>query len=312
MNRSALIPLSLFASIAIAHGQARPSEASTAAPPPGVPIYPAVPAQAVTTPNPNAQVYVYDQKPLGGRSYLIAPEQAEGIIKRFKDKYEKLGNPRVIIYVNRDLIDENSGMKLTSQKRVVETTRGIADRAATTGDANTAPAKDHPSNTERVVSTNIFRVHDPKEVPLADKKTVRDLERLFGRPLRMAGVQLADQRVASQILGGKSLDTFALQADSEQARRDREALTKVADVVLELLVSSKETPVSELSGDRTYLVPDIQATAIRLSDARILGQATAADLIGQGPSAGNAARTYGIREIAEATALSLMEDVMLQ
>jgi hypothetical protein len=107
--------------------------------------------------------------------------------------------------------------------------------------------------------------------------------------LRMAGVQVEDQ-----------------------AGVGHEAPNPAADVLLEVLVSSKDALVIELSGDRTYPAPDIQATAIRLSDSKILGQATAADLIGQGTSAGRAVRTFGIREIAEATALSLMQDMMKQ
>ena len=263
-------------------------------PPAAPPIYP-----AVTAPAPVPQVYLYDQKPVSGRPFLVSPEQAQSIITRFKEEYKKLGNPRFVIYVNRELIDENSGMKLTSHKRSLEARK---DPAAANGLVTQ----------ERVASTNIYRVRDRQEASLADKQTMRDVERLFGRPLRMAGVLLADQRLASQITGASPVDSFSVVPESEQARRDREALAKVADVALEILVSSKDATVAELAGDRTYTVPDIQATAIRLSDSRILGQATAADLIGQGASAGRAMRNFGVREIAEATALSLMEDIMLQ
>ena len=252
----------LLALIASAQAQARAPETAPPPPPPvPPPIYPAVTVPGVSP----AVIYVYDQKPVSARPYLIAPDQAQSIINRFKDEYKKLGSPRFIIDVNRQLI---------------------------------------------VVSTNIYSIRGAQEAPLPDRQTTRDVERLFGRPLRMAGVLLADQGVASQLIASRSLDR--LTTGSDQADRDREALGKVADVVLEILISSKDTPVAELAGDRIYSVPDIQATAIRLSDAKILGQATAADLIGQGPVAGQAVRNFGIREIAEATALSLMEDTMLQ
>jgi hypothetical protein len=292
MKKLLSVALGLAAFMAVAQAQKHTvTTKSPAPPPPAPPVYPApTPAAAV------GPVYLYDQKPVGGRSYLIAPEQAQGIIDRFKEQYPKLGSPRVVVYVNRDLVDENSGMKLSSHKQVIETTRP-------------ADAGGNARPVERMVSTNIYRVGDGKETPLADKQTVRDVERLFGRPLRMAGVQLADQRVAAQLIGARSLDHVS--ADGEQARRDREALAKIADVVLEILVSSKDVTLPGVSGDRIYSAPDIQATAIRLSDARILAQATASDLIGQGAAAGMAARNYGVREIAEATALSLMEDMML-
>ena len=291
--------LACAAAPVLLHAQAKAPKASP--PPPGAPppVYPASAAEPAPAP-----VYIYDQKSYApapaGRSYLITPEQAQSIINRFKEEYKKIGAPRVIIYVNRNLIDENSGIKLTSHKRVIETTRVAGTNAQAGVEA--------PRQTERIASTNIFRARDRKEMTLADKQTVRDVERLFGRPLRMAGVQLADQSVANQLAAASALDSATLQGDGEQARKEREALGKVADVVLEILVSSKDIALP----DGNTAAPDIQATAIRLSDSRILGQATAADLIGQGQAAAKAVRTFGIREVAEATALSLMEDMMLQ
>jgi hypothetical protein len=289
-----LIPAVLLASSTPIHAQARAPKPPppTAEQPP--PVYNA-PGQPAASP----QAYVYDQKPVTGRPYLVTPDQAQSIIDRFKGKYEQMGSPRFLIYVNRELVDEKSGMKLSSHRQVIEATRAAEG-------ANSAAAQ-----SERVTSTNIYRFRDRKETPLEDRQTMRDVERLFGRPLRMANVKLADQRLASQLLGGKPLEAFSQHADADQARKDREVLSKIADVALEILVSSKQVTVVEVSGDRVYTVPDIQATAIRLSDARILGQATAADLTGHGSSAGSAARMFGVREIAEATALSLMEDMML-
>ncbi len=293
MKRSFVFAFAGWVSLACAQAQTQTQVSATP------PVYPAV--RPVPTPVP---LYVYDQKPVAGRPYLVAPEQAQSIINRFKEEYKKLGSPRVVIYVNRELVDETAGLKLSSHKQVVETTRVL-------GDTNT-PATLSPRLTERASSTNIYRVRERKETPLADRQTVRDVERLFARPLRMAGVHVADQRIATQLIGGKVGDGFSVEPDSDQSRREREAVAKIADVVLEVLVSSKDVPVAELSGDRTYSAPDIQVTAIRLADSKILGQATAADLIGQGASAGRSMRTFGVREIAEATALSLMEDMMLQ
>lgn len=292
------VALACVAAPALLHAQAKAPTPS--APPPNAPP-PVYPSAAEPVPQP---VYIYEQKLYtptpAGRSYLITPEQAQSIITRFKDEYKKMGAPRVIIYVNRNLIDENSGVKLTSHKRVMETTRVLGTNVPTGADA--------ARQTERIASTNIYRARDRKEMTLADKQTVRDIERLFGRPLRMAGVQLADQSVANQLAAASALDSATLQSEGEQARKEREALSKVADVVLEILVSSKEVSLS----DGSATAPDLQATAIRLSDSRILGQATAADLIGQGQAAAKAARTFGIREVAESTALSLMEDMMVQ
>jgi len=123
----------------------------------------------------------------------------------------------------------------------------------------------------------------------------------------MAGATLVDQRVAAHMIGDKPLASFAAPTEGEQARKDREALTKNADAVLEILISSRQITVPTASGDRTFAVPDIQATAIRLKDAKIIGQASSSDLIGQGSS--KVPRNFGVREISEGTALALMEDM---
>ena len=64
------------------------------------------------------------------------------------------------------------------------------------------------------------------------------------------------------------------------------------------------------SGDTTVAVPDIQATAIRLKDSAIVGQASASDILGKGVQAGRVIRQFDVRDITEATALALMEDML--
>jgi hypothetical protein len=125
----------------------------------------------------------------------------------------------------------------------------------------------------------------------------------------MAGASIADQRIATQLIGDRPLQS--LQTEAEQARKDREALSKIADVAVEVLISSRQITVPEVSGDKNYSVPDIQATAIRLSDSRVVGQVTASDIIGKDQYAGRIVRNFDVREIAEATALALMEDMLL-
>ena len=78
-----------------------------------------------------------------------------------------------------------------------------------------------------------------------------------------------------------------------------------------MLISAKTVTVPEVSGgDRNYQTPDIQATAIRLSDAKILGQASSADLLRTPAISAYIARNYNVNEITEAAALMLMEDML--
>jgi hypothetical protein len=297
-------------------------EPKGAQPQPRPPAPPAPPPVAKAPAQLAAQEkYVYDQKPVGGgRSYLVTPEQAQTIVNRFKEVYPKLGSPRILIYVNRELIDENSGMKLSARKVEIKSARGETQlnkgaqsgasansKAATAASPNESSSA--PKAADQVTAENTYRFRDPKAASLADRQTVRDIERLLGRPLRLAGAVLVDQQVAAQVLAAKPLESFHTSTESEQAAREREALSKIADVVLEVLMSSRNVTISEISGDKVYSVPDLQVTAIRLKDARIIGQATASDIIGGAGS--KATRAYDVREITEATALSLMEEIAL-
>ncbi|MDD3179458.1 MAG: hypothetical protein PHQ04_03815 [Opitutaceae bacterium] len=263
---------------------------------------------------------------------LIAPEQAEAVIGRFKAVYEKLGKPRLLLYVNRQLVDDSSGLKLTKRTERVEAVRTEAksDReyptAATVapqtqvnvnlGGTGGAAASDafgrgaSESKTEKINAENTYDARDAKPAPLADRQTVRDIERLFGRPLRLGGASLTDQKVAAELIADKPLSQFMV-ADNDRARKDREALTRIADAVVEILVSARQLTVPEVSGDKTYTAPDISATVIRLSDSAILGQASARDVLGRDRDAGHLVRQFDINDIAEATALALMEDMTL-
>ena len=310
-----------------------------AAPPKTTPIPAEQVPVTVGTPAvpPEQQTFVYDQKPITGRPVLISPEQAQSLVNKFKASYPKLGSPRVVIYVNRELVDEQSGLKLTG--RTEKTQQNKTDISSNYKAETNAPAGsnngqaippasnvtivgnvggrnlnypgsgDVKTSSDKVTTENKYSAKERNHGSLADKQTVRDVERLFGRPLRMAGVNLADQKVASQLLA--DLPSKAGQSEAEAARKDREALSKIADVAIEVLVSSRNINVSEVSGERAYTVPDIQATAISLKDSKILGQATASDIIGKDRFAANVVRNFDVREIAEATALALMEDMLM-
>jgi hypothetical protein len=297
-------------------------------PPPQI----AIPAPTVSV----TSVYVYEQKPISALPQLVSPQQAQAIIDKFKQGYTRIGSPRILIYVNRDLVDQKSGVRLAGRTERSESIRTKVDpnfkadpnapaanpnnnsvtissggNSTVVGGIHGTSQANIPGRTDRTANDNTYQVNGRAEPTLADKQTVRDVERLFGRPLRMGGAGLVDQRVATQLMADKPLSNFIIPTEGEAARKDREALGKLADVVLEILISSRNILVSDVSGDRTYAVPDIQATAIRLSDSRIIGQASASDILGKDRYAGRIVTNFEVREITEATALALMEDMML-
>lgn len=285
---------------------------------------------AKTSAAPSGETYVYDQKPLPGVPVLVTKEQADAVVGKFKDAYPKLGNPKLLLYVNRDLVDTKSGMRLTSRNEKVDSARSKVsstvearpqpgtssvtinagrDVAVTSGHDWDFPGRGNVTRKSSTAKTeNRYSTADRKQT-LADRQTVRDVERLFGRPLRAAGAALADQEIATQLIANRPIKEMAANTEGEQARKDREALSKIADVVIEVLISSRNVAVPEVSGDKVYTAPDIQATAIRLSDSKIIGQAASRDVIGKDRYAGRALRSFDVQEIAEATALALMEDI---
>src|SRR2546422_6358295 len=82
------------------------TKATPPPPPPPVPVLPAPPAAQA-----QAQTFVYDQKPVPGKAPLIQPQQAQALIEKFKAAYPKLGSPRMLIYVNRNLVDQETGLR---------------------------------------------------------------------------------------------------------------------------------------------------------------------------------------------------------
>jgi hypothetical protein len=267
------------------------------------PVYYQVPPVLMAPPAASGdQVYVYEQKPLAQQPMLITPQQAQEIVDRFRTNYPKLDSPRVLIYVNRELVDDQAGLKLSSREETIETRQGTAGSAG-----SNAPAPGQATSDSTVVKNKYYN-QNKAVTSLADRQTVRDVERLFGRPLRLAGVTLVDEHVAAQLIGDRPLQELATGATGAEASKDREAIGKLADMAIEVLISSRNVTVQEVSGDKTYTVPDIQATAIRLKDSKIIGQASATDVINRSP--GFTARNFGVQDVTEATALALMDDIL--
>lgn len=322
--------------LCISASVAAPVFAGDKQPEPPVPIKQGYPAQFD---QPVAETPANQQRLYGPAGALISPEKAKQVIDGFRGAYEKLGKPRVLFFVNRELVDENSSMKLTARTEKTESVQSEkkssfeadpnAPKPAASGAAPqtqvnvaiggnaggsetaTTPGKGTvESKANKVSAENTYTAGEKAVATLADRQTVREVERLFGRPFRVAGASLADQKTASSLLADKPIENFVAPTN-EAARKDREALAKIADVVIEILVSSRNVTVVGVSGDKVVPAPDIQVTAIRLSDSAIIGQASSADILGRDQQAGRLVRQFDVRDITEATALALMEDMTL-
>jgi hypothetical protein len=253
-------------------------------------------AKLVPGPAGERRTYNYSQQLWNEPPAMYSQPQAQAIVEQFKSNLAQMGNPRILIYVNRELVDEQTGMKLSARSEKVETT------TVSGADASTA------STTNRTTANNNYRNTDKTAPTLADRQTVRDVERLMGKPMRAAGATLVDQRVAAELISDRPFS--ATGPANDQAGRDREAVGKIADVAIEVLIASKNVNSQEISGTKTYTVPDLQATAIRLKDSKIIGQASASDVMNKAGGPEAVARNYGVQDITEATALALMQDIL--
>jgi hypothetical protein len=259
-------------------------------------------AQNQSLPPGRVPVYNYEQKPLAHLPVIIDPQQAQVIVDEFRTNYSMLGSPRILVYVNRDLAEAQPGLKIADRTERVETTSTSSSAAAT--DTN-APATNQTLTTH-VVANNTYQDNGKSTPALADRQTVRDVERLIARPLRAAGASLLDQGIAAQLDGDQPLGSSTLM----QSGSARDAAAKVADVAVEVLISSRTVNVAEVSGNKTYTVPDITMTAIRLKDAKVIGQASASEVISRAGGPGYVARNFGVEDVTEATALALMDDML--
>ena len=128
-------------------------QSSNEPPPPPPPVAQAMPR----TPVPGLQPGQPTQRLYGPTAdTLIARPTAEGIIEGFRKVYKGDGAPRVVIYVNRALIDTASGLKLTARTEQFEKT-----------DASL-----------KTSGTNAYKVKESASPRLADQQTVREIERL--------------------------------------------------------------------------------------------------------------------------------------
>ncbi|WP_334319769.1 hypothetical protein, partial [Termitidicoccus mucosus] len=280
------LPAALFLAVALA---ATACSSNRGAPPPsGPPVTVAGPTRPAATSADGS--YAHNQRLYGdASSALVSAAQAQQIVNEFRAAYEgALKKPRMLIYINRDLVappDKNV---------VVKTTETAAGRSA--------------AATTTTTTTDATKSAAASAWSLADRQTARDIERLTARPYRAAGAAFADQKVAASMLPDSSITSHAelnRYLVTEDGRKDREALAKVTDIVIEVLMSSRNLTVQQVSGAQTVAVPDIQMTAIRLSDAAILGQSSSLELIGPNPPAA----AFDVQAVTESTALVLMQDI---
>ncbi len=209
--------------------------------------------------------HIYTVSPAVPIQTIYNAEQAKAIVEEFRITYAKLGKPKIDVRVNFP----QSAVQVPQLPTV-----GVGGVPA----IDPATGLPIPPGGAAAAGGIPARIFDTYE--LSSKQTKREVERLFGRPLRMAGVMLMDAN-----------------------------LTNLPEMSFEVLISEREITVNGIKGKQAHSVPDIQVTAIRMTDGRIIGQATVLDLFPRRSSAARMLHRYDIQQLTEATALALMKDI---
>lgn len=237
---------------------------------------------------------------VGGNASLMLPEgggatpgaaAARDATGRFFETYLKLGQPRLLFVVNAEAAARPPQPRFTrrgpgagERSREARLPGGMATAFVASG-APAAPSAAEPP----LVATH--------------------LARQFDQPFREGGARLADPTAVATLMAGKSLTHFTASG-SEAARRDRAALAQVADVIVEVVVAQREVVLPVGAAERVGWQPEVQATAIRLSDSAIIGQANSRELVNRQRGRKNRAGAADtVEALAQATAQALMESI---
>lgn len=236
---------------------------------------------------------------VGGNASLMVPEGGGGVppaagrdaAGRFFETYQKLGQPRLLFVVNREAVVEAPSAS-----------------GARRGHARGERAREARAAGGMVAS---FAANQPAVAVAAPAPGVPlgEVARQFDQPFREGGVRLADPTAVATLMAGKPLVHFTASG-SEAARRDRAALAQVADVIVEVVVAQREVVLPVGSAERVGWQPEVQATAIRLSDSAIIGQANSRDLVKRQRGGKNGAgAAESVEALTQATAWALMESI---
>ncbi len=209
--------------------------------------------------------YMYTVSPAVPLSQIYNAQQAQQIVEDFRAAYVKLGAPRININVNLP-----QGELEVPQIPTVS--------VGGTPQIDPATGLPIPVGVGGAAPAAAPRIFDTDE--LSTRQTKREVELLFGRPLRLAGATLIDP-----------------------------AQTNLPELTLEILLGEREIKVPDINDPKSHTVPDIIVTATRAADGQVLGQATVLDLFKHQTAAARMLQRYNIQQLTEATALALMKDI---
>lgn len=247
------------------------------------------------------------------------------VVDQFRSSYDKQGKPRLLVYINRDLLPDQ---RLDVSGKTEKSTQVKGD------------AVDHSGTTSNVQIGNNTQtsgggiVLNPRQTGMGGEKKetsttytpaaksnlgvtslsefdARQLGETFRRPYFAAGARFVDQKVATALLKSypATADRFLSPPATDVEKEQLGALKQSADIVIELLGRHYDVTYPTPAGDTTVKRLDLVATAYDLKQpGLILGQISSETLYGFNQPGGTT-RAVTDLEIIDQTALALMEQL---
>jgi hypothetical protein len=249
----------------------------------------------------------------------------EGTVQAFRAAYAKLGRPRLLVFVNRELVRDRGEMLAAERTDRSVKTKGdpvplLPSSTVQIGADNRAassPAAVSGKGGEAQTSTGVStRRAEPAHRPPApiSEQEAREFEEAFQEPFADAGARFVDQAAAelAQRLFRDPDPNFLTAPADDRERREVESLRKSADLAIQLLVRKKSVPILQPSGDdRAEERVSVTATAINLKDGAKLAQVSSDSLFGfnrrHGERLERRYREVTSAEILEQVALAVMQ-----
>jgi hypothetical protein len=249
----------------------------------------------------------------------------DGTVEKFKAFYKQMGKPRMLLYVNRNLIKDRGEMvEMASVDTSVKTKGDSVDNGSsqtvqigsgnTVNNTGSTPTGKGGEKTVTVGTSVRTFEDDNKGVTPVTEIEVREIEQVFQEAFSEAGGRFVDQKIAqiSNMSFSNPGENFLTAPKTDKERQDVESLRKATDVVIELLARKKPITIPQVSGnDLVVLQLELNATAISMKDGLKLGQVSSNSLFKFnrrfGKAAERRAKKFSNAEITEQVALALMQ-----
>jgi hypothetical protein len=263
-------------------------------------------------------------------SILPIADAAE-ITAQFRTKYAEAKRPRLVLYINRDLLVERG--ELVDLVKIERSQQVKGDRVDEAPTANVQIGQNNnttsggtllnPTNTglggEKKETAQISVRDQPainRGVSAISDYEAREIEEVFADKFSAAGARWVDQKVATKLLKtfGQVSDRMLTANLSNKEQQELDALKQSADIAIEILARKKRVTIPTPAGDTTEERLELTATAMDLRQpGLILGRVASNSLFGfnqrDGKMKERRAKKVTSAEIIDQVSLALMNRI---